>query len=207
MLLPSLIETLISGTYHILYIVLLFNYILLLTDNSHPGHFQFFGGGRCLRGNCPGWELSRGGIMSWGSCAERGLSWLQFARYSVTNLLSNILCSFLCSWKMSAKAIREAAGKDLLRKFVKSKKLAETPCAVINEETKWSELTEKHPWLLTQVCGTLYEVYRYLFYWYSRTYRDFSVSLEHCHVWQMYSIMYDSDGWEVWFWRLRRWSC
>ncbi|KAJ8024570.1 ATP-citrate synthase [Holothuria leucospilota] len=51
---------------------------------------------------------------------------------------------------MSAKAIREAAGKDLLRKFVKSKKLAETPCAVVTDETKWSELTEKHPWLLTQ---------------------------------------------------------
>ncbi|XP_071811509.1 ATP-citrate synthase-like isoform X1 [Apostichopus japonicus] len=51
---------------------------------------------------------------------------------------------------MSAKAIREAAGKDLLRKFVKSKSLAESPCAVVTQDTDWTELAQKYPWLLTE---------------------------------------------------------
>lgn len=52
---------------------------------------------------------------------------------------------------MSAKAIREAAGKDLLRKFVKSKSLVESPCAVVTQDTDWTELAQKYPWLLTEV--------------------------------------------------------
>ncbi len=52
---------------------------------------------------------------------------------------------------MSAKAIREATGKDLLNRHLKS---TANNCrfAVVNEETNFNDVIVKNPWLKTEVC-------------------------------------------------------
>ncbi|XP_071481540.1 ATP-citrate synthase-like, partial [Diadema antillarum] len=51
---------------------------------------------------------------------------------------------------MSAKAIREAGGKALLSKHLKSSSVAAFRGATVTEDIKWDELTTAHPWLLTE---------------------------------------------------------
>ncbi|XP_014246746.1 ATP-citrate synthase [Cimex lectularius] len=51
---------------------------------------------------------------------------------------------------MSAKAIREATGKDLLNRHLSSSSLAKCRFATVTESTNWSDLLNEHPWLKTQ---------------------------------------------------------
>lgn len=50
---------------------------------------------------------------------------------------------------MSAKAIREATGKDLLNRFLGANVAAKCRFASVNAETDWDGLVVNHPWLLT----------------------------------------------------------
>lgn len=52
---------------------------------------------------------------------------------------------------MSAKAIREATGKDLLNKHLKSSVAAKCQFAIVNENTKFADLLNENPWLETKV--------------------------------------------------------
>lgn len=53
---------------------------------------------------------------------------------------------------MSAKAIREATGKDLINRHLKSPQLAHAKCrfATFTEETNWEDLVQQNPWLKTE---------------------------------------------------------
>lgn len=54
---------------------------------------------------------------------------------------------------MSAKAIREASGKDILNRLLDSNSgAAKCQFVVINSETNWEHLRTFHPWLQTTVC-------------------------------------------------------
>lgn len=53
---------------------------------------------------------------------------------------------------MSAKAIREVIGKELLNKHLKCEVAAQSMCASFTEQTEWSQLTAKHAWLSNTVC-------------------------------------------------------
>lgn len=53
---------------------------------------------------------------------------------------------------MSAKAIREATGKDLLNRLLDSGSgAARCKFAAVNESTNWNELVANNPWLQTEV--------------------------------------------------------
>lgn len=53
---------------------------------------------------------------------------------------------------MSAKAIREATGKDILNRLLdNSSGAAHCQFATVNSETNWSELVASNPWLETTV--------------------------------------------------------
>lgn len=53
---------------------------------------------------------------------------------------------------MSAKAIREATGKDILNRFlVNGAGAAHCRFASVNETTKWDQLLVENPWLQTTV--------------------------------------------------------
>lgn len=53
---------------------------------------------------------------------------------------------------MSAKAIREATGKDLLNRLLESGSgAARCKFAAVNESTDWNELVANNPWLQTEV--------------------------------------------------------
>ena len=54
---------------------------------------------------------------------------------------------------MSAKAISEATGKDILNRHLNQNGAGVESCrfATVNMKTDWSQLTEKHPWLLRTV--------------------------------------------------------
>lgn len=53
---------------------------------------------------------------------------------------------------MSAKAIREATGKDILNRLLDSSSgAAKCQFAVVNNETNWEHLRTSHPWLETTV--------------------------------------------------------
>lgn len=51
---------------------------------------------------------------------------------------------------MSAKAIYEAKGKELLNSFLEGASI-KNKCAVITEDVNWAQLVEDHPWLNTEV--------------------------------------------------------
>lgn len=52
---------------------------------------------------------------------------------------------------MSAKAIREATGKDLInRKFPSGTETAKLRFATVTEKTNWTDLVDNHPWLKTE---------------------------------------------------------
>ncbi|XP_047364838.1 ATP-citrate synthase isoform X2 [Vespa velutina] len=52
---------------------------------------------------------------------------------------------------MSAKAIREATGKDLInRKFPSGTQAAKLRFAIVTEKTNWTDLVVDHPWLKTE---------------------------------------------------------
>jgi len=53
---------------------------------------------------------------------------------------------------MSAKAIREAAGKNLLNKFLTSGAAVKSNFVTVTADTDWTSLEQEHPWLLSQVC-------------------------------------------------------
>lgn len=53
---------------------------------------------------------------------------------------------------MSAKAIREATGKDLLNRHLSCTSAVRCRFACVTENTDWRELANEHPWLKTQVC-------------------------------------------------------
>lgn len=56
---------------------------------------------------------------------------------------------------MSAKAIREASGKDILNRLLDSDSgAAKCQFAAVNSETNWEHLRTSHPWLETTVCKT-----------------------------------------------------
>lgn len=53
---------------------------------------------------------------------------------------------------MSAKAIREATGKDILNRLLDSSSgAAKCQFATVNSETNWDHLRTTHPWLETSV--------------------------------------------------------
>lgn len=53
---------------------------------------------------------------------------------------------------MSAKAIREATGKDILNRLLDSSSgAAKAQFATVNSETNWDHLRTTHPWLETSV--------------------------------------------------------
>lgn len=53
---------------------------------------------------------------------------------------------------MSAKAIREATGKDLLNRLLDANSgAARSKFAAVNETTNWNELIANNPWLQTEV--------------------------------------------------------
>jgi ATP citrate (pro-S)-lyase len=53
---------------------------------------------------------------------------------------------------MSAKAIREASGKDLINRNLPSgTAAAKCQFASVSEDTDWTELLTNNPWLQTQV--------------------------------------------------------
>lgn len=54
---------------------------------------------------------------------------------------------------MSAKAIYEAKGKELLNKYL-TDEAAKNRFAVVTETVNWDTLTADHPWLLTEVRST-----------------------------------------------------
>jgi len=61
---------------------------------------------------------------------------------------------------MSAKAIREAAGKNLLNKFLDSGVAVKSYFATVTADTDWYSLQQEHPWLLSQVCSSyIYTVF------------------------------------------------
>jgi len=52
---------------------------------------------------------------------------------------------------MSAKAVREAAGKNLLNKFLDVGAAVKSNVAVVTADTDWTSLSRENPWLLTEV--------------------------------------------------------
>ena len=53
---------------------------------------------------------------------------------------------------MSAKAIREASGKDILNRLLdSSSEAAKCQFAVVNNDTNWDNLRRSHPWLESTV--------------------------------------------------------
>lgn len=55
---------------------------------------------------------------------------------------------------MSAKAIREATGKELINKYLEGgieTGVAKSRFASVNESTQWNQLLMDHPWLETTV--------------------------------------------------------
>jgi ATP citrate (pro-S)-lyase len=55
---------------------------------------------------------------------------------------------------MSAKAIREATGKQLINKFLENGNeigVAKSRFACVDETTDWSELISSNPWLQSEV--------------------------------------------------------
>lgn len=54
---------------------------------------------------------------------------------------------------MSAKAIREATGKDIINRNLQSKTgAAKCKFATVTESTDFKKLASDNPWLLTEVC-------------------------------------------------------
>lgn len=69
---------------------------------------------------------------------------------------------------MSAKAIKEATGKDLINRHLQTQALAKCRFAAVTESTNWRDLVDEHPWLKTQVsfqkfCNNLLRIARILF--------------------------------------------
>lgn len=63
---------------------------------------------------------------------------------------------------MSAKAIREASGKDLLNRLLDGNSgAAKCRFASVNENTQWSQLLVENPWLETTVSGFVVDFYVY----------------------------------------------
>ena len=52
---------------------------------------------------------------------------------------------------MSAKAIREATGKDIINRHLVDDAAAKCRFAVVNEETNWQQLANDNPWLESSV--------------------------------------------------------
>lgn len=52
---------------------------------------------------------------------------------------------------MSAKAIREATGKDILNRNLKNVGAATCRFAAVTAETNWSDLLQANPWLESTV--------------------------------------------------------
>lgn len=67
---------------------------------------------------------------------------------------------------MSAKAIYEAKGKELLNKYL-TDEAAKNRFAVVTETVNWDTLTADHPWLLTEVRSPVFflklRYYKYFF--------------------------------------------
>jgi len=57
---------------------------------------------------------------------------------------------------MSAKAITEASGKDILNRHLNTHGAGAATCrfATVNSTTDWSKLAVDHPWLLTTVSAS-----------------------------------------------------
>lgn len=61
---------------------------------------------------------------------------------------------------MSAKAIREATGKDILNRLLDSTSgAARCNFAAVNSETNWEELLASNPWLASSVSTNTVLVY------------------------------------------------
>lgn len=52
---------------------------------------------------------------------------------------------------MSAKAISEATGKDLLNRHLKNSAAVKCQCASVDENTNFTDLLNENPWLGTKV--------------------------------------------------------
>lgn len=57
---------------------------------------------------------------------------------------------------MSAKAITEVSGKDILNRHLNTHGAGAATCrfATVNSTTDWSKLAVDHPWLLTTVSAS-----------------------------------------------------
>ena len=53
---------------------------------------------------------------------------------------------------MSAKAIYEGKGKELLNQFLGGEAV-KNKCAIVEENVNWNQLVQDNPWLNTQVQG------------------------------------------------------
>lgn len=61
---------------------------------------------------------------------------------------------------MSAKAIREATGKDIInRNLSVSTAAAKCRFATITADTNWNDIANDQPWLKTQVSNNLFDIY------------------------------------------------
>lgn len=66
---------------------------------------------------------------------------------------------------MSAKAIREATGKDILNRLLDSSSgAAKCQFATVNSETNWDHLRTTHPWLETSVSFCLFYYFSQCFF-------------------------------------------
>lgn len=66
---------------------------------------------------------------------------------------------------MSAKAIREATGKDILNRHLGNVAGA-APCkfAAVSSETNWSELVQQNPWLETTVSNLIFRFHCFVLF-------------------------------------------
>ncbi len=67
---------------------------------------------------------------------------------------------------MSAKAISEAKGKELLNRHLKDE-AAKNRVATVTENPNWDELLQNHPWLSTEVSISLNVILPIIFFFLS----------------------------------------
>lgn len=66
---------------------------------------------------------------------------------------------------MSAKAIREATGKDIINRHIGANAgAAQSQFASVNEATNWNELVASNPWLETSVSFFFFFYFNFRFF-------------------------------------------
>ena len=57
---------------------------------------------------------------------------------------------------MSAKAVNEATGKNLLNKCIEGQAAVQCRFASVNKDTNWTALAQDNPWLNSEVSSNLF---------------------------------------------------